>query len=81
MKPAVDVTDTSIAGWAFSTFTRTDSFCAHAILQRYVRVACSFQGMSSPEHSGDEPMVVPDTLADWRFAKNVRQILFLNAMG
>ncbi|KAI0297235.1 hypothetical protein B0F90DRAFT_1740348 [Multifurca ochricompacta] len=43
----------SIAGWAFSTFPRTGSICAHTILQR-----------------GDEPMVVPDTHMDWRFAKS-----------
>jgi len=37
-------------------------------------------GISSPCRSGDEPMVVPDTHADWRFAKNVRQSLFRKVM-
>jgi hypothetical protein len=37
-------------------------------------------GISSCYRSGDEPMVVPDTHADWRFAKNVRQSLFRNVM-
>ncbi|KAI9512992.1 Fph type histidine kinase [Russula earlei] len=31
---------------------------------------CSMAGMSSPWRSSDEPMVVPDTHADWRFANN-----------
>lgn len=43
----------SASGWMYSTFPRTGSICAHAILQ-----------------CGDEPMVIPDTHADWRFAKN-----------
>jgi hypothetical protein len=28
--------------------------------------------MTSPYRSGDEALVIPDTHADWRFAKNVK---------
>lgn len=34
--------------------------------------ACYMQEISLPCCRGDEPMVILDTHADWRFAKNVR---------
>lgn len=37
--------------------------------------------MTLPWRSGDEPMVIPDTHADWRFAKNVKLITFPSAMN
>jgi hypothetical protein len=36
---------------------------------------CHYMSLLLP--SGDEPMVVPDTHLDWRFAKNVRRIPIL----
>ncbi|GAW01976.1 histidine kinase [Lentinula edodes] len=40
-------------GLKMNSYSRVQSFCAHAILQR-----------------NDEPMVILDTLQDWRFANN-----------
>ena len=51
---------------------RAHSFCGHAILQRCVLVfVISAANLMKHEFRGDEPMVVLDTLKDWRFEKNV----------
>jgi hypothetical protein len=49
--------------------------CPHdfATVRLWVPPLCRCMSLSLP--SGDEPMVVPDTHSDWRFAKNVRREL------
>ncbi|KAG6898190.1 hypothetical protein C0992_003302 [Termitomyces sp. T32_za158] len=62
----------SIWGISSTTNARAQSICAHAILQRYsgLLIRSVTPGQPDPSSRGDEPMVVLDTLRDWRFAKN-----------
>lgn len=79
-----------LVGLQRRSLPRNYALCSHAVLQRLV---AQHRNSSSPRcfgqfgnqanrillsHSGDEPLVILDTLEDWRFAKNVRPKAFLD---
>lgn len=68
-----------IVGLQKRSLPRNCALCSHAVLQRSVtHLASLFCWLENGPNaallfnSGDEPLVILDTLEDWRFAKNVR---------